>query len=226
VSDKIRVLEGSVQFLIDVESGLVMSVNKVQVIESSACRCVLHTSYVNKRAEVGTIPDPGLFVLPATNTKQVRELPRWDESKVRKSLLGSPTPEIAGKDLNGAPITLSAFQGKTVLLDFWATWCPPCSVDAPALQKLHQRYGDKQLAILGISMAEERKIVEQFLQEHPAGYPILLSGDSKLPRPYQVQAIPTYIVIGPDGTVRGVEQGDQGFRKLRNLLKKAGLETE
>jgi thiol-disulfide isomerase/thioredoxin len=125
--------------------------------------------------------------------------------------------------MHGEPVRLEDFKGKTVLLDFWTTWCPPCRADAPALEKLYKKYNGKDLMIVGISVNEERPIVEKYLREHPKSYPIALTSENDLPRPYQVGAFPTYVVIDAKGNVSGAVDGDQGFSTLRKMLEKAGL---
>ena len=80
--------------------------------------------------------------------------------------------------------------------------------------------------IVGISVSEDRAIVEKFLKEHPHDFPILLTTENELPTAYQIGVFPTYIVIQRDGTVASAAEGDQGFGDLRKLLKKAGLEVD
>ena len=128
--------------------------------------------------------------------------------------------------MSGNPVSLAAFRGRTVLLDFWTTWCPPCRADGPALEKLNQKYGKKELAILGVSVDEDRRIVEKFLKENRKTYPVVLTTENEMPRPYQIGIFPTYLVIDQDGNVASAAQGDQGFGDLRKLLRKAGMETE
>ena len=94
------------------------------------------------------------------------------------------------------------------------------------MDKLSRKYADKGLAIIGISVSEERAIVEKYLKEFPSAYPIALTTENDVPPPYRVGEFPTYITIGPDGVITSVVSGDQGFSELRNILKKAGLDTE
>ena len=169
--------------------------------------------------------DASLFTRPS-GVHEVKEFSKWSAAKIRKQLAGKPAPELALTDLKENPLALSDFKGKTVLLDFWTTWCRPCRADGPALEKLYRKYGDKDLMIVGISVGEQRGIVEQFLRQNPHSYPIVLSTENEMPMPYHISALPTYIVIDRDGAVATAAQGDQGYEDLRKLLKKAGLESE
>jgi thiol-disulfide isomerase/thioredoxin len=159
----------------------------------------------------GKPADASLFKLPSDDMREVKELSRWNAGKIKKQLAGKPAPELTVTDIQGKPLMLSAFKGKTVLLDFWTTWCPPCRADAPALDKLYRKYGEQDLMIVGISVSEERPIVEKFLKEHPHSFPIVLTSENEMPRPYQIGVFPTYIVIDRDGTVAAAVEGDQGF---------------
>ena len=75
-------------------------------------------------------------------------------------------------------------------------------------------------------MSEDREIVEKFLKQHPHSFPIVLTSENDMPRPYQIGVFPTYVVIGRDGNLAAAVQGDKGFSELRKLLKNAGLEAE
>jgi thiol-disulfide isomerase/thioredoxin len=130
------------------------------------------------------------------------------------------------KDIQGKSVSLSAFKGKTVLLDFWTTWYPPCRADAPWLNKLYAKYKDNDLMIIGVPVSEEHSIVEKFLKEHPHGFPVVLTSENEMPRPYQIGVFPTYIMTEKDGTVASAVEGDQGFSELRKLLRKAGMEVD
>jgi thiol-disulfide isomerase/thioredoxin len=158
--------------------------------------------------------------------REVKELSRWNAARIKKELAGNPAPDLALTDIHGKPLKLSDAKGKTVLLDFWTTWCPPCRADSPALDKLYQKYGQQDLLIVGISVSEERATVEKFLSEYPHSFPVALTTENAMPRAYRIGAFPTYIVINRDGTVASAVEGEKGFADLRKLLKKAGLEVD
>jgi len=225
VADRVQMLEGSARMLLDTETGLLIWSRTVQLIENKRGSYQSDITYVLKRMSYGSAVDASLFNVPS-GMREVNRLSPWNAAKVKKELVGKPAPELVATDLKGKPVTLSAFKGKTVLLDFWTTWCPPCRADGPALEKLYRKYGGKELMIIGIAVTEPREIVEKFLNEHPHSFPVVLTSENEMPLPFQVTTLPTYIVIDRDGNVGAAVEGDQGFGELRKLLKKAGLETE
>jgi thiol-disulfide isomerase/thioredoxin len=226
LSNVTRMLKGYATMAIDSETGLMISLHTVQVIENRNGTYQTETIYALKRLGYGKALDPALFHLPSEGMREVKELTAWDAPRIRKELAGKPAPALLATDLQGKPVDLEALKGKTVLLDFWTTWCPPCRADAPSLDKLFSKYGGQNLVILGISVNEEHAIVEKYLKEHPHKFPVLLTSENDMPRPYQIGLFPTYVVIDPDGTISAAVQGDQGFADLKKLLKKAGLELD
>jgi thiol-disulfide isomerase/thioredoxin len=102
----------------------------------------------------------------------------------------------------------------------------PCRADGPALDKLYRKYSDKNLVVIGISVDEDRSIVQKFLSEHPHSYPIVLTTENEMPRAYQIGVLPTYIVVDREGKITSATEGDTGFADLRKLPRKAGFETE
>lgn len=107
--------------------------------------------------------------------------------------------------LDGETITLSELKGKVVLVDFWATWCPPCKNSIPHLIELYEKYKDRGFIVLGISL-EDREKLEKFVAEYNITYPILL-GTRDIAQTYGVQAIPKSIFIDRKGTIRKVQTG-------------------
>jgi thiol-disulfide isomerase/thioredoxin len=220
-----KVADGLERAMLDLDTGLAVSMLVVQTIEpASGSAYQSEATWTLKRMSYGAPPDPALFRL-AEGMTEVKELARWDAPKIRRQLAGKPAPELNVTDISGRALSLDDFKGKTVLLDFWTTWCPPCRADAPALDKLYAKYGGN-LAIVGVSVSEDRPVVEKFLKEHPHVFPVVLTNENEMPRPYQIGVFPTYIVIDRDGSLDSAAQGDQGFGELRKMLKKAGLEVD
>lgn len=221
-----RMVDGSARILADTETGFFLGLRTLENIQSSRSAYQLDTNYVLKRLSFGGTQDASLFRLPSEYLREVKELSPWNAARIRKDLKGRAAPDLALTDIKGQPVVLSALKGKTVLLDFWTTWCPPCRADAPYLDKLYDKYAARDLTIVGISVSEERAVVEQFLKAHPHDFPIVLTTENEMPTAYQISTFPTYIVIEKDGTLASAVEGDQGFPELRKLLKKAGLEVD
>ena len=219
-----RMTGGVSRLAIDSENGLLIQSNTQEMIDDERGGYRLDRTFLLKGLRYGKAADSALFALPI-GMREVKEFTEWNAGRIRKQLAGKPAPELEIIDIKGKPVSLSALKGKTVLLDFWTTWCPPCLADAPVLDDLYRKYADKNLMILGISVNEDRETVENFLQKHGHNFPVILATENEMPRAYQIGEFPTYIVIDPNGAVNTAFDGDQGFGELRKHLAKAGMET-
>lgn len=122
--------------------------------------------------------------------------------------VGATAPEFTLNDLSDAPATLSKLQGQVVVLDFWATWCPPCRVSLPHIQKMHEEFGDKGLTILAITN-EPREKVGEFIIDHKYTFRTLLDANGEVFKQYDGEYIPYTIVLTPKGTVAEVVIGNK-----------------
>jgi thiol-disulfide isomerase/thioredoxin len=121
--------------------------------------------------------------------------------------VGDAAPDFTLKDLAGTEVSLASLKGKVIVLDFWATWCGPCKAAMPVIQKLHDDYAAKGVAVLGVNTWEQnQKAVKNYIESKKYTYPCLLDGD-KLAEAYGVPGIPTLVVIGKDGKVVLTEIG-------------------
>lgn len=120
--------------------------------------------------------------------------------------VGSKAPQIQGVTLDGArrPKTLADFEGKVVLLNVWATWCEPCRVEMPSIERLHREFGPQGLAVVAISIddpgAEQR--IRDFVKELGLTFEVLHDPAQVTTRTYQVTGYPETFVIARDGTIR------------------------
>lgn len=119
----------------------------------------------------------------------------------------SPAPELKAHDLAGTPRTLADYRGKVVLLNFWATWCPPCQREMPSLERLRTKMAGRPLEIVAISSAETPDEVNAYLSKMKLGFPVLLDTDSSNTRRWKVFALPTTFVLDAEGRVRHVLTG-------------------
>lgn len=104
-------------------------------------------------------------------------------------------------------LRLGDFKGKTVYLDFWASWCGPCRQSFPWLNDMQARYGDKGLRVIGVNVDQNSEDAKAFLKQHTASFDIAFDDAGKLPRAYAIKGMPTSVLIGPDGRVLSVHNG-------------------
>ncbi len=116
---------------------------------------------------------------------------------------GQPAPEFVLTDLRGHNFKLSDLRGKAVLLNFWATWCPPCKIEIPWFVDLQKQYGPQGLQIVGVAMDDDAEkngaAIAKFAQEMNINYPVLLGNDKVGDAYGGIQALPTSFYIGRDG---------------------------
>jgi len=128
------------------------------------------------------------------------------------------------KDINGKPATLSDYKGKVVLLDFWATWCPPCKKEIPGFIELYNSYKSRGLVVVGVSMDEEISDVKKFAKQIGMNYPILIGygRDDELEKAFGTLPLPTAFVISRDGKICAKHDGltpkEQFEREISSLF--------
>jgi peroxiredoxin len=108
-----------------------------------------------------------------------------------------PAPGFTLSTLYGEEISLSDYEGEWVILNFWATWCPPCVAEMPYLQTL----SDRGLNVLGVNMTDTPEAVEQFTAKHGIKFPILMEPDINTVLDYQARQLPRTVIIAPDGNI-------------------------
>ncbi len=110
-------------------------------------------------------------------------------------------PDFSLPDLSGEQLTLSAYRGKVVLLDFWATWCEPCREEIPHFVELQKKYGPEGLQIIGVSMDDGPQPVRNFYQEFKINYPVVMGTANLAERYGGVLGLPIAFLIGRDGRI-------------------------
>ncbi len=130
----------------------------------------------------------------------------------------SVAPGFSLVDLNGQPLELANYRGKVVLLDFWATWCTPCRGEIPHFVEFQDKYGSQGLQVVGISMDDSAKPVNDFYRQFKMNYPVAL-GNEKMATAYGgVLGLPVTFLIGRDGTIAAKYIGEAQMPALEQTI--------
>ena len=127
-------------------------------------------------------------------------------SKLKK---GTMVPSFKLKNLSGETISLSDYKGKKILLNFWASWCPPCKEEMPYIQKYYEERADKSnVEVITVNMTKHEQgdieRVEKFIEEQKLTFPVLLDENGKIMNLYNIRAFPTTYIINEDGMIADI----------------------
>jgi cytochrome c biogenesis protein CcmG/thiol:disulfide interchange protein DsbE len=130
-------------------------------------------------------------------------------------------PDFELATLDGGSIRLADLRGKVVLLNFWATWCPPCKAEMPDLDALHRAYGETQgLVVLGVNLQEPVDTVAPFVRDRNLSFPILLDTDGRVTSDlFHVRPLPTTFIIDRQGYIRDAWNGQIAQEAMLARLK-------
>ena len=138
-----------------------------------------------------------------------------DESAVKK-----PTPYFKLKLFNGNEFQLDDYRGKPILISFFASWCLPCTEEAPIINSIYDEYGPKGITFLAIAVSDEEKNARQFVSKHKLGFPAGLDDAGKIHKAFGISGIPAIVFIDKDGMTRRIHSGGVTQRFLKNELDK------
>ena len=111
------------------------------------------------------------------------------------------SPGFTTEDATGNRVDSTSFRGKVVVLNFWATWCPPCRLEMPAMERLYQEFRGRGLVIVAVNFMESRELVQAFAEEQKLTYPMLLDSRAEIAERYGVMRLPETVLIGREGEV-------------------------
>jgi peroxiredoxin len=130
----------------------------------------------------------------------------------------APAPPFSKPDLQGSTVDLTAYRGKVVLLNFWATWCEPCLTEIPRFKKWQQQYGRRGLQVVGVSMDDEEGPVRDLYRKLSLNFPVVM-GDEKLGELYGgVLGLPVTFLIGRDGKIQLRQDGAADLETLERTI--------
>jgi len=133
-------------------------------------------------------------------------------------LEGKPAPEVSLKTVDGKEVKLSAMKGSVVVMDFWATWCPPCRKSLPHIQEIstNKALADKGLVVWAVNAREKSDVVQGYLNANKFTFTVPMDTGASM-KEYQVSGIPTTIVVGRDGNVFKAFVGFGGDASIKAL---------
>jgi len=171
-----------------------------------------------------TIPDDVFAFKPGPYDEKVAEFRPIDSQTFQRKLIGRPAPGIEGKDRKGKAFQLSDYKGKVVLLDFWASYCTPCIMAMPDLEKISKKYSSKGTVVIGVNgdPPAARKQVDQILQKQKVTYRQVLDPPNKASMDYRVNGIPCLVFVDKKGVIREIHNGfiPDGGRSIAAIIDK------
>jgi thiol-disulfide isomerase/thioredoxin len=149
---------------------------------------------------------------------------RAESKKIQANLIAGKTfPGFSETDLDGKPLSPAGFKGKVLLIDFWATWCPPCRAELPNVIAIYQKYHAQGFEIIGVSLDSDKDKLTSFIKDQNIAWPQYFDGQgwsNKLAAKYGVEAIPYTILVDGDGKIIGTElRGDDLESAVAKALK-------
>lgn len=139
--------------------------------------------------------------------------------------IGEPAPDFTLLDVNGNVVGLSDFRGKTVVMNAWATWCPPCRKEFPELVELYDNNKDRGLVVLGLNLQEPPQQVRKFANDYGATFPIVLDVDADVAGQYRLLGLPTTWFIDSEGILRAQQVGVLTKKIIAGKLDETGFQV-
>jgi peroxiredoxin/outer membrane lipoprotein-sorting protein len=137
------------------------------------------------------------------------------------AMVGSEAPDFTLPDTAGKPVNLRGLRGSVVIVDFWATWCPPCRAMMPHLQQMHRTLADQGLVILGLDVGEDAETVAKFAKRESYTFPLLLGAEPDVAAKYYVESYPTTFVIDRQGRIAFRNMGGGPADGLQSAVESA-----
>lgn len=157
-------------------------------------------------------------------TAKKAEMPSPNGKEDTASQVEYKAPDFKLKTLEGKTVRLSDYVGKKVILNFWATWCPPCKEEVPHMQKVYEEYKNQGVEILAVNVTNKeggKGAVAQFVKEHGLTFKVLLDKEGVVGSTYQVLTLPTTYMIDTKGNMVDIIEGPMNETLMKKLINKA-----
>lgn len=138
---------------------------------------------------------------------------------------GAPAPQFTLTARSGANVSLGQYKGQVVMLNFWASWCGPCRQEMPLLDSIYSKYKRMGFTLIGVNVEPDSKSANDWLKQTPVSFPILYDKESKVSKMYDVEGMPSTVIIDRAGKVRvlhrGYKPGDENeyLDSIRTLVR-------
>jgi peroxiredoxin len=209
-------------YWIDSQRNLVLKAVQVDKLSGEAANAVetqMTTTFRKAESNPAIAEKSFAFSAPA----DAKEVASFRAPRPTALEIGSEAADFQLKDLEGRKIRLKGLRGNVVLLNFWATWCGPCRLEMPVIEKLHQQFHGKGLRVFGVN-DEDIDTIRDYIAEHEYSFPTLLDPEQLAMNLYRIRGIPTMVVIDREGKISHYRVGLSRENDLRSWLRKAGIE--
>jgi len=133
--------------------------------------------------------------------------------------VGDTAPDFTLPTLNDEPIQLSQLRGKPVIINFWATWCPPCQREMPDLEKFYSDYQSHvEFLSVNLTSQDRREKVASFIEQYGVTFPVVLDTKGKILKLYNIQTIPTTYILDENGVIRKKALGPLTYKQLQETI--------
>lgn len=133
--------------------------------------------------------------------------------------IGQVAPNFTLKNLNGEEVSLEDYRGKNVIVNFWASWCPPCRQEMPDFQDFYEDYKDDDFTILAVNVQESKATASKFIEENGYSFPVLLDSTGEIAITYMVSGIPTSYILDKEGVIRYMRVGPLSYPEMEQIIK-------
>ncbi len=160
----------------------------------------------------------GLIIIAASNRQAAAPAAAQPAPVMRFLRENEPVPDFTLNTLDGRAVSLTDFRGQPVLINFWATWCPPCLEETPELAAAYDALKERGVAFIGIGMQDETSKLRQFVDDHRVPYTIVEDPLGKVGDQYRVLGMPTTFIVDKDGLLRKSIQGAVNQEQIMEAL--------
>jgi len=149
-----------------------------------------------------------------------------EDVQTPSQLVGRPAPEFALKSFSGEKVRLSDFRGKTLLVNFWASWCHPCREEAPVLERTYMSLSGNQVEFIGINIMDDKKSAEEYIKSFGGSFVNIYDPENRIHLDYGVGGVPETFFVNPEGIITGKHRGPLTEKMIMSYIENATIYNE